>query len=109
MKITLTLIKADIGAVGGHTKPSAKLLETVKDFVSSKGEGMFLDHMVFHTGDDIAILMSHTRGVSDRKIHKLCWDAFVAGTQVAKSQGLYGAGQDLLKDAFTGNVHGLGP
>lgn len=109
MKITLTLIKADIGAVGGHTKPSQKLLQSVKDYVSSKGEGMLIDHMVFHTGDDIAILMTHTRGVSDKKIHKVCWDAFVAGTQVAKSQGLYGAGQDLLKDAFTGNVHGLGP
>jgi fructose 1,6-bisphosphate aldolase/phosphatase len=28
---------------------------------------------------------------------------------VAKREGLYGAGQDLLKDAFTGNLHGLGP
>ena len=28
---------------------------------------------------------------------------------VANAQGLYGAGQDLLKDAFSGNVRGLGP
>jgi D-fructose 1,6-bisphosphatase (EC 3.1.3.11) len=28
---------------------------------------------------------------------------------VAKEQGLYGAGQDLLKSAFSGNVKGLGP
>ena len=28
---------------------------------------------------------------------------------MAKEQGLYGAGQDLLKDAFSGNVRGLGP
>jgi fructose 1,6-bisphosphate aldolase/phosphatase len=33
----------------------------------------------------------------------------MAGTKVAKDQGLYGAGQDLLKDAFSGNVRGLGP
>jgi hypothetical protein len=26
---------------------------------------------------------------------------------VAKEQGLYGAGQDLLKDSFSGNVKGL--
>ncbi|HEX9787643.1 MAG TPA: fructose 1,6-bisphosphatase, partial [Candidatus Binatia bacterium] len=31
------------------------------------------------------------------------------GTEVAKSQGLYGAGQDLLKDSFAGNVRGMGP
>ena len=28
---------------------------------------------------------------------------------MVKEEGLYGAGQDLLKDAFTGNLHGLGP
>jgi fructose 1,6-bisphosphate aldolase/phosphatase len=34
---------------------------------------------------------------------------FQAATQVAKEQGLYGAGQDLLKDAPSGNVRGAGP
>lgn len=109
MKITLSAIKADVGAIGGHTKPSAKLLETVKEYVASRAEGFLIDHLIFHVGDDICILMSHTRGVNDRKIHKLAWDTFKTGTEVAKSQGLYGAGQDLLKDAFTGTVHGLGP
>ena len=33
----------------------------------------------------------------------------MAGTQVAKEEGLYGAGQDLLKDSFSGNVKGMGP
>lgn len=33
----------------------------------------------------------------------------IGGTEIAKQQGLYGAGQDLLKDAFSGNVHGMGP
>jgi fructose 1,6-bisphosphate aldolase/phosphatase len=33
----------------------------------------------------------------------------MAGTKVAKEQGLYGAGQDLMKDAFSGNVRGMGP
>jgi len=28
----------------------------------------------------------------------MAWDAFMAGTEVAKEEGLYGAGQDLLKD-----------
>ena len=42
--------------------------------------------------------MSHTQGIDNQEIHKLAWDAFEAGTQVAKEEGLYGAGQDLLKD-----------
>ena len=33
----------------------------------------------------------------------------MAGTKVAKEEGLYGAGQDLLKDSFSGNVKGMGP
>jgi fructose 1,6-bisphosphate aldolase/phosphatase len=53
--------------------------------------------------------MTHERGTGDERIHKLAWDAFLAGTEVARQQGLYGAGQDLLSDAFSGNVKGMGP
>jgi fructose 1,6-bisphosphate aldolase/phosphatase len=70
---------------------------------------MITDFFVSHTGDDIAILFSHSLGKGNEKVHKLAWDAFVAGTKVAKEQGLYGAGQDLLKDSFSGNVKGMGP
>ena len=109
MKITLSIIKADIGSLGGHIKPSARLLKSVQDYLAKENKGLFIDSFVCHTGDDIAILFSHTHGVGNDKIHKFAWDAFVAGTAVAKEQGLYGAGQDLLKDSFSGNVKGMGP
>ena len=109
MKITVSVIKADIGSVGGHIAPSAKLIETVKKHVQEKGKGFLIDNYVSFTGDDIAILMTHGLGERNEQVHKLAWDAFVAGTAAAKAQGLYGAGQDLLKDAFSGNVHGMGP
>lgn len=109
MKVTVSLIKADIGGVGGHSKPSKKIIQTVTDFVESKAKDLLTDHLIFHTGDDINILMIHTGGTTNSDVHKLAWDAFMAGTQVAKTQGLYGAGQDMLKDAFSGNIHGLGP
>jgi fructose 1,6-bisphosphate aldolase/phosphatase len=111
MKLTLSIIKADIGSIGGHIQPSQKVKQTVKDHINNNGlkKKMIFDFYVSSTGDDIAILMSHNKGKLDSKIHKLAWDAFVAGTNVAKSQGLYGAGQDLLKDAFSGNVKGMGP
>ena len=32
MKITVSVIKADVGGVGGHTKPSEKLLEAIKRY-----------------------------------------------------------------------------
>lgn len=109
MKTTLTVIKADIGAVGGHLKPSEGVLGRVKEYVQLEGGGKVIDSYVSHTGDDIAILMSHQRGAQDPEIHKLAWDAFHEATEIAKEEGLYGAGQDLLKDSFAGNVRGLGP
>lgn len=108
-KITLSVIKADIGSIGGHVKPSQELIQTVEDFIKKKGKGKILDYYIGHTGDDIAIFSTHKKGVLNSKIHKLCWDAFLTGTKVAKKQGLYGAGQDLLKTAFSGNVKGMGP
>jgi len=109
MKTTLSIIKADIGSIGGHIRPSQKLVEEVRSHVASKGKGMVTDFFISHTGDDIAILFSHGLGKGSEKIHQLAWDAFVGGTKVAKEQGLYGAGQDLLKDSFSGNVKGMGP
>ncbi|MGA0610862.1 fructose-1,6-bisphosphate aldolase/phosphatase [Caldimonas sp. KR1-144] len=109
MKTTLSVIKADIGSIGGHIAPSQRLIDTVREHVAQQGRGLLLDHFVSHTGDDIAIVMTHRRGAGHADIHQLAWDAFVAGTAVAREQGLYGAGQDLLKNAFSGNVRGMGP
>ncbi len=109
MKVTLTAIKADIGSIGGHICPSQKLVNSVREFVERNSKGIIIDFLVSHTGDDIAILCTHEYGVGSEKVHKLAWDAFVAGTEVAKGEGLYGAGQDLLKDSFSGNIKGMGP
>ena len=108
MKTTLTVIKADVGSIGGHIMPSRRLLARVHEVVES-AKALIQDHYISFTGDDIAILMTHTHGVRNERVHRLAWDAFVAGTAIAKEEGLYGAGQDLLKDSFSGNVHGLGP
>ena len=108
MKITVSVIKADVGGVGGHTKPSDGLLDVVKKTVKNAG-GLLIDSYIGYCGDDVHIVMTHTKGVDNQEIHKLAWDAFEAGTKVAKEEGLYGAGQDLLKDSFSGNVKGMGP
>jgi fructose 1,6-bisphosphate aldolase/phosphatase len=109
MKLTISVIKADIGSIGGHLAPSRELVATVEERVRTGGRDLVVDARVGHTGDDVAILMTHRRGVGDERIHRLAWDAFVAGTELARRQGLYGAGQDLLKDSFSGNVRGMGP
>ena len=108
MKITVSVIKADVGGIGGHTLPSDGLLNAIRNTVKNSGK-LLIDHYIGYCGDDTHIVMSHTHGVDNEKIHKLAWDAFMAGTEVARKEGLYGAGQDLLKDSFSGNVKGMGP
>jgi fructose 1,6-bisphosphate aldolase/phosphatase len=110
MRTTLSLIKADVGSIGGHVAPSRRLISTIHEYVSeARDERLLSDFHVLTTGDDIGILMTHHRGAADPEIHRLAWDAFHAGTETARAQGLYGAGQDLLVDAFSGNVRGAGP
>ncbi|MCL4360690.1 fructose-1,6-bisphosphatase [Patescibacteria group bacterium] len=110
MKTTISVIKADTGSVGGHNRPSEAMVEKARERVR-KGisDGLLLDGRVTFTGDDIALLMTHTKGTDSPDIHKFAWDTFVETTAIAKSEGLYGAGQDLLKNAFSGNVRGMGP
>ncbi len=111
MKLTITAIKADVGSIGGHTRPSDKMLQVVNKVIKERGisSGLLIDRYVGYTGDDIHILMTHTRGVGNEIIHKLAFDAFMQATETAKAEGMYGAGQDLLSTAFSGNVRGMGP
>ncbi len=111
LKTTISVIKADIGSIGGHTLPSNEVLATVKNFIIENGINTKLldDFYIGYTGDDIHILMTHKNGTGSEKVHKLAFDALMQGTETAKSQGLYGAGQDMLKTAFSGNVKGMGP
>ena len=108
--LTITHIKADVGSIGGHTRPSDEMVKTAKAvLVSAQNESLIVDFNVTYTGDDLGLLMTHRHGDGHSDIHNLAWDAFVAATEVAKEQGLYGAGQDLLADAPSGNVRGAGP
>ena len=80
IKITLSVIKADIGSIGGHIAPWRKLLDTVRGSVRDRSLGRLLDSYISHTGDDIALVMTHTRGVGQRDVHQLAWDVFSEGT-----------------------------
>ncbi|ACG57294.1 protein of unknown function DUF100 [Hydrogenobaculum sp. Y04AAS1] len=109
MKITLSVIKADIGGYVGHSCTHPDVVKTTEEYVRKFVGNLIIDLKVLTCGDDIALVMTHQHGVDSEKIHKLAWDAFSAGTEVAKKLKLYGAGQDLLTDAFSGNIKGLGP
>ncbi|RDV84236.1 fructose-1,6-bisphosphate aldolase/phosphatase [Ammonifex thiophilus] len=106
-KVTLSVIKADIGGFVGHSAVHPEVKAKARACLEK--HPLLIDHYVAHVGDDLVLIMTHEHGRNNGEIHKLAWDTFVACTEVAKKLKLYGAGQDLLADAFSGNVKGLGP
>lgn len=108
--LTISAIKADVGGVGGHTRPSRRMLDVAREQLEGAvDDGLLLDFDVTHTGDDICLLMTHRNGSDNKDVHEFSWGVFEAATTVAQEEGLYGAGQDLLVDAPSGNVRGAGP
>jgi fructose 1,6-bisphosphate aldolase/phosphatase len=110
VKTTVSLIKADVGSLAGHTVVPSPLFKIARARMAEAEEtGLITSSYVFNAGDDLELLMTHSRGESNEEIHKLAWDTFLAAAGKAKELKLYGAGQDLLVDAFSGNVKGMGP
>jgi len=110
VKTTISVIKADVGGYVGHTDVHPELLVKAGDCLAeAKSAGLLVDYRVTKCGDDLELIMTHQQSPNNEKVHKLAWDTFLACTEIAKKLGLYGAGQDLLADAFSGNIRGMGP
>ncbi|MEM0218030.1 MAG: fructose-1,6-bisphosphate aldolase/phosphatase [Desulfurococcaceae archaeon] len=109
-KTTLSIIKADVGSIAGHhiVHPD-QIAAATKILAEAKQRGQIIDFYVTHVGDDLQLIMTHTKGPDNPDIHGLAWEAFKAAAKVARDLKLYAAGQDLLSEAFSGNVRGLGP
>ena len=110
MKTTVSIIKADVGGFPGHSTVHPDLKAKANELLSkAKKEDIITDFYVATCGDDLELIMSHHKGVDNKEVHTLAWNTFKECTEVAKKLKLYGAGQDLLSDAFSGNIKGMGP
>jgi fructose 1,6-bisphosphate aldolase/phosphatase len=110
MKLTLSVIKADVGGYVGHSSMHPALIEKGQECMErAKRDGLLIDFHVMRVGDDLQLIMTHQKGEDNEQIHRLTWDTFIECTNIAKELKLHGAGQDLLADAFSGNVRGMGP
>lgn len=109
-KITISVIKADIGSLAGHhiVHPDT-IAAATRVLAEAKSKGVLIDFYVTNVGDDLELIMTHKKGVDNSEVHGTAWNAFQEAAKVAKELGLYAAGQDLLSEAFSGNVRGLGP
>ena len=110
MKTTFSIIKADVGGWPGHALVHPSLQEIAnKRLLEAQRDKLLIDYHVTHCGDDLELIMTHANGVDSKEVHNLAWETFCEATEKARELGLYGAGQDLLCDAFSGNIKGMGP
>src|SRR4030042_5285582 len=97
MKITFSIIKADVGGYVGHSDVHPALLaRTEEALAEAKEKGLIIDYYRAKCGDDIALIMTHTRGTDNEDIHHFAWDTFEKVTEVAKELGQHGRRQDLV-------------
>jgi fructose 1,6-bisphosphate aldolase/phosphatase len=107
--LTLSIIKADTGGWVGHSAVHPDMVEAARKVVAGKVGDLLIDGQVSWCGDDLSLIMTHDHGLEAENVHQFAWDTFLMTTEIAKGLGLYGAGQDLLSDAFSGNLRGMGP
>jgi fructose 1,6-bisphosphate aldolase/phosphatase len=109
-KTTISLIKCDVGSLAGHhIVPQPLFRIAQKNLETAKNSGLINNFFVFNAGDDLELLMLHDKGERNHLIHELAWNTFKEAADKALALKLYGAGQDILKTAFSGNVCGMGP
>ncbi|MEM3027898.1 MAG: fructose 1,6-bisphosphatase [Candidatus Bathyarchaeia archaeon] len=110
-KTTISIIKADVGSIAGHYTVHSEQIEMANKLLEkAKSDGLILDYHVFNAGDDLELLLTHRKGENNPDIHGLAWKTFLEVTEkVSRPLKLYGAGQDLLSETFSGNVRGMGP
>ncbi len=109
-RLTLSVIKADVGGWVGHCTSHPDMLALAREHLAKAVEqGLLVDGHVLNVGDDVELIMTHHRGENDATVHQFAWDTFLDLTRLAKQLKLYGAGQDMLADTFSGNVKGMGP
>ncbi|MEM4312296.1 MAG: fructose-1,6-bisphosphate aldolase/phosphatase [Nitrososphaerales archaeon] len=111
MKLTLSVIKADIGSLAGHSRVIKEQLDLASSILKeNQSKGKLIDYYVTNCGDDLELIITHNKGENSEEIHGLAWNIFTEVTEkVSKKYKLYGAGQDLLSSAFSGNIKGMGP
>jgi fructose 1,6-bisphosphate aldolase/phosphatase len=109
-RVTISAIKADVGGYVGHGDVHPDMLvEAESQVTEAIAGGLLIDGKVGQCGDDINLVLTHEHGIDAEQVHKFAWDVFAACTKVAERLHLYGAGQDILADAFSGNIRGAGP
>ena len=109
-EITISVIKADVGGLAGHSAIHPDIPEIANEcLIKALDDGTLIDAHVAWVGDDLQLIMSHGHGEDSAIVHKIAWDTFQKAAKRSGELKLCGVGQDFLSDTFNGNIRGLGP
>lgn len=77
-KVTVSMIKADIGSVAGHMTPHPAMMAKAREILADKqAQGVIEDFYVTRCGDDMNLFITHYKGDNNSEIHGTAWDCFV--------------------------------
>jgi fructose 1,6-bisphosphate aldolase/phosphatase len=109
-KVTLSVLKADVGGFLGHTGMHEDVLRRARELANKAvSRSLLLDAWVGAVGDDLELVVTHDRGSDSKDVHKFGWEVFAACAEVAERLKLHSPGQDLLSETFGGHLAGAGP
>lgn len=101
--LTLTVIAADVGGFIGHISSHPDVLDTAKErLYNAKEKGVITDFHVLRCGDDLGLVITHTRGCGDKTIHEMSWNTLDACTETAVELKLHKAGEDMARGGREG-------
>lgn len=67
-KITVSVIKADVGGYVGHSSMHSDLMQIAEDRLSNAAEkGILIHYHITRCGDDLELIMTHKHGVESEK------------------------------------------
>ena len=68
MKVTLSVIKADIGGYVGHSESHPLILKKARELIQKAVDnGMLIDSHVTKCGDDLQLIMTHHHASGNEK------------------------------------------
>lgn len=110
MKTTISLLKADIGGLVGHTTMHPENMDAEFMVFDKMKEELMADYGVLaFDDDDLQRIMPHTHSSNLEDLHKMAWRSFSDCAVKVNEIGQYNAGKYLTSDSFSDNIKGMGP
>ncbi len=91
-KTTISVFRADVGSFPGNSRTHPKLIEKAQKLLREEKGKLLIDSFVTHCGAGLELIMTHSHGLENDRIHRLAGEVFASCGKIAGELKLYGAG-----------------